>query len=128
MALVLRHTFLHGRGSQLVFHITRVSRRCDNAIPTDNQIRSLLDPVEPSTVFPVYEKVFSFLEEKGTIEAYRSFENNLLIALDGTWFHSSEKVFCEHCNWKEHRNGKTTYYHSVITRWWCNRGTAGSFA
>ncbi len=84
-------------------------------IPCDNQIRSLLDPIRPSLLFPVYEKVFSLLEQQGTVESYRSFNNDLLIALDGTWFHSSEKVFCKNCNWKEHRNGKTTYYHSVIT-------------
>lgn len=84
-------------------------------IPSDNQIRTLLDPVEPSVLFGVYEKVFSLLEEQGTIESYRSFNNNLLIALDGTWFHSSEKITCKNCNWKEHRNGKTTYYHSAIT-------------
>ena len=84
-------------------------------IPSDNHIRTMLDPVEPSSLFPVYEKVFSLLDEQGTIESYRSFADNLLIPLDGTWFHSSEKVFCESCNWKEHRNGNTTYYHSVIT-------------
>ncbi len=85
------------------------------AIPTDNQIRSLLDPVEPTTVFPVYRKVVSLLEKKGTIDSYRSFGNTILIALDGVWFHSSEKVFCPHCNWKDHRNGRRTYYHSAIT-------------
>ena len=84
-------------------------------IPCDNQIRSLLDPVRPALLFPVYEKVFSLLEQQGIIESYRAFNNNLLIALDGTWFHSSEKVFCKNCNWKEHRNGKTTHYHSAIT-------------
>ena len=84
-------------------------------IPSDNHIRTMLDPVEPSALFPVYEKVFSLLDEQGTIESYRAFNNTLLIALDGTWSHSSEKVFCESCNWKEHRNGNTTYYHSVIT-------------
>ena len=86
-----------------------------HAIPTDNHIRTLLDPVDPTTVYPVYEKVFSLLEEQGKIDEYRSFTGNLLIALDGTWFHSSEKIFCACCNWKDHRNGKRTYYHSAIT-------------
>ena len=84
-------------------------------VPSDNQIRALLDPVEPSAVFPVYGKIFSLLEEEGIIESYRGFDNTLLIALDGTWFHSSEKISCQNCNWKEHRNGKKTYYHSAIT-------------
>lgn len=84
-------------------------------IPSDNQIRALLDPIEPSLLFSVYRCVFSLLEEQGSIASYRGFNNDLLIALDGTWFHSSEKVSCQNCNWKEHRNGKTTYYHSAIT-------------
>ncbi len=84
-------------------------------LPSDGQVRILLDPVEPSALFGVYRRVFSLLEEQGVIESYRGFNNDLLIALDGTWFHSSEKVSCQNCNWQEHDNGKTTYYHSAIT-------------
>jgi hypothetical protein len=84
-------------------------------IPSDNQIRALLDPVEPVLLHPVYEQTFSLLEQQGIIESYRGFNNDLLIALDGTWFHSSEKVWCDACNSKEHRNGTTSYHHSVIT-------------
>ncbi len=80
------------------------------------QLLQLLDPVEPSTVFPVYRKVFSLLQKEGTIESYRSFANDLLVALDGTWFHSSEKVSCEQCNWQDHRNGKRTYITARLPR------------
>ena len=71
------------------------------SIPTDNHIRALLDPVEAKTVFPVYQKVFSLLQEEGTIDSYRSFADELLVALDETWSHSSENVSCPQCNWKE---------------------------
>lgn len=84
-------------------------------IPSDNQIRTLLDPVEPSFLHPVYEQTFSVLEQQGIIESYRGFNDQLLIALDGTWFHSSQKLSCDACNRKEHRNGTTTYHHSAIT-------------
>lgn len=84
-------------------------------IPSENQIRTLLDPVKPAFLHPVYEQTFSLLEEQGIIESYRGFNNELLIALDGTWFHSSEKISCDNCNWKEHRNGTTNYFHSAIT-------------
>jgi hypothetical protein len=39
----------------------------------------------------------------------------LLIALDGTWFYSSEQIACNSCQTKQHRNGEVTYYHSAIT-------------
>jgi len=96
-----------GNNAETIFSI--------RAIPTDNHIRSMLDPVGPSRVFPVYGKVFSLLEQEGTIDSYRSFGNTILVALDGTWFHCSENVFCDQCNWKDHRNGRRTYYHSAIT-------------
>jgi len=36
-------------------------------------------------LFPIYHKVFGFLEEEGIIFAFLSFNDTLLIALDGTW-------------------------------------------
>jgi hypothetical protein len=39
----------------------------------------------------------------------------LLIALDSTWFYSSEQIACDACQRKQHRNGEVTYYHSAIT-------------
>ena len=39
----------------------------------------------------------------------------LLIALDGTQYHASNSIHCEHCTVKQHRNGQTSYSHTVIT-------------
>jgi hypothetical protein len=56
------------------------------------------------------------LEEKGILEAeYRTIFGTYLMALDGTWFHSSEEIDCDSCSVKEHRDGRKTYYHSAIT-------------
>jgi len=84
-------------------------------IPSDNQIRTLLDPVSPTLIFPAFSSAFSFLQEQNIVESYRSFNDNLLIGMDGTWFHSSEKIHCDKCLYKNHRDGRTTYYHSAIT-------------
>jgi len=84
-------------------------------IPSDNQIRNLLDPVSPTLLFPAFSSAFSLLQEKDIVESYRSFNDTLLIAMDGTWFHSSEKVHCDNCSHKDHKDGRTTYYHSAIT-------------
>ena len=37
-------------------------------IPCDNQIRSLLDPVEPASIAPVYRDIFERLERSGGAE------------------------------------------------------------
>lgn len=86
-----------------------------NEIPTDNHIRSLLDPVGVSLVQPVFRKVFEALHERGALDRLRCFDQTLLVALDGVWFHNSESVHCEHCSTQQHRDGRTTYYHSAIT-------------
>ncbi len=84
-------------------------------IPTDNHIRTHLDHIEPSSFFPVYERIFDVLKETNIIDSYRSFKDNLLIPLDGTWYHASKKIHCDKCLHINHKDGGTTYYHSAIT-------------
>ena len=84
-------------------------------IPSDNQIRNLLDPVEPKHLTPIFEFVYRNLLTGGFIEPYRYFNNNILIALDGVCYHSSSEVSCNKCHKREHRNGQITYMHSAIT-------------
>lgn len=84
-------------------------------IPTDTHIRNLLDPIDPNLLFPVFNKIFDFLVEENVIKNLITQNKLLLIALDGTWFFSSEQIQCKSCQTKNHRNGSTTYYHSAIT-------------
>ena len=58
-------------------------------IPSDNQIRNLLDPLEPGYLFGVFGQVSALLEESGELQAYRTYRDNLLIILDGTQYFSS---------------------------------------
>jgi hypothetical protein len=67
-------------------------------IPTDNHIRDLLDDVNPSVVFPVFDEIFRTLEKGKYLEKFRSFKNNLLIALDGTEYFCSNEIHCPHCS------------------------------
>ena len=55
-----------------------------NQIPSDNYIRDLMDVVHPSYVFPMFSYIFDGLNALGYLEEFRSINNNLLIALDGT--------------------------------------------
>jgi hypothetical protein len=52
-------------------------------IPTDNHIRSLLDAVEPVAVYPLFDFVVDGFQGAGVIDAFRSTDNRLLLALDG---------------------------------------------
>lgn len=84
-------------------------------IPSDSQIRVLLDPVEPEYINPVIRAVYRELERRKVLEGMRSHGNSLLIALDGTQYHSSQKIHCEKCSQRELANGKIGYFHSVLT-------------
>ncbi len=101
----------------------QVAKGCNNAaslfgitqIPSDNQIRNLLDPVPPSAVLTVFGAVVEALHEGGHLEAYRDINGDLLVALDGTRYFSSTKIHCPQCSVTEHSNGTITYSHSVVT-------------
>ncbi len=85
-------------------------------ILSDNHIRNLLDGVPPVFIFPVFSYIFDVLNKSGYLdEEFRSFNNNILIALDGTQYFSSKAIHCDHCNTKHHTNGSITYFHSVVT-------------
>ena len=84
-------------------------------IPSDNQIRSLLDPVAPSYVSGVFRDIYHRLDRAGVLKGYRSHAHCLLIAVDGTEYFSSQKIHCEQCSCRELSNGKINYFHSVLT-------------
>jgi hypothetical protein len=84
------------------------------AIPSDNQIRNLLDPLEAEQLFPVYTEVTSLLEASGELQAFRDYRDHLLIVLDGTEYFSSKEIHCDHCSHRTHGD-ETTYFHAVIT-------------
>lgn len=86
-----------------------------NELPSDNQIRNLLDSVSAEHVQPVYRDIFLALEGTDILKKRRSFANQLLVAIDGTEYFSSKSIHCENCNHRELSNGKTNYFHSVLT-------------
>jgi hypothetical protein len=84
-------------------------------IPCDNHIRQTLDPVAPEELFGLYDEVLESLWQGGALTGWRGIGDNLLVALDGTWYFSSQKIHCPNCSCLEHKSGEKTYYHSAIT-------------
>jgi len=84
-------------------------------IPCDNHIRDMLDVVVPETVFPVFTSIVDALDAVGHLDTFRSYNNNLLCALDGTNYFSSKAIHCDNCSTQDHQNGTTTYSHTAIT-------------
>jgi len=84
-------------------------------IPCDNQIRKLLDPITPSALEPVFVEVFEGLEQHRMLTHFRVLGDQLLVALDGTNYFSSQAIHCPNCLKRQLSNGHTLYYHAAIT-------------
>ncbi len=53
-------------------------------IPCDNQVRAMLDPVEPIHFYPMFADIMAELQQSGGLDAMRCLDGHMLIALDGT--------------------------------------------
>lgn len=85
-----------------------------NDILSDNHIRHLLDEVHPSYIFPLFNFILDGLNDCGILDELRSFNNNLLIALDGATYYSSDSIHCDNCSQTNHKNGSIIYSHSAV--------------
>ena len=84
-------------------------------VPSDNQIRTMLDAVAPEWLYGMFDAVVECLIENGTLEEFRSIGNDLLVTLDGTEYYRSERIHCRQCHVTHHSNGKVNYKHMLIT-------------
>lgn len=87
-------------------------------IPSDNQIRNLLDNASPILLTPVFTDCLNALEKSGNLDSYRvalgKNNNDLLLALDGTTYSASDIINCDNCS-TSIREGKINYSHSMVT-------------
>jgi hypothetical protein len=49
------------------------------------------------------------------LEPYEFYDKHYLVSLDGTGYFSSNEVHCENCCVRQHRDGKVTYYHQILS-------------
>ena len=84
-------------------------------IPSDQQIRNLLDPISPENIFPLFMEFTSALYDQGALKHYRGQHGGMLIALDGTQYHRSNKIHCPSCSTRTFKNGQTEYFHKAVT-------------
>lgn len=83
-------------------------------VPSDNQIRKVLDRVPWGRVNRVYREIFLRLADTDLLESRRSYGKTLLIAIDGMQFFSSQAISCEQCQVMRTAKGKERYVHRVL--------------
>jgi hypothetical protein len=83
-------------------------------IPSDTYLRERLDEVEAKNLRAPFKQVFSLLQRGKVLEHYSFIDNHYLLALDGTGQYFSNKVHCENCCEKHHKDGRVSYYHQLL--------------
>jgi hypothetical protein len=84
------------------------------AIPSDTQMRTILDDVDPRLLRPLFQDVFRQLQRGKVLEDFVFLEGCYLVALDGVEYFCSTKVHCQHCLTRQHKNGTVSYYHQML--------------
>ena len=84
------------------------------AIPSDTQMRTTLDPLSPTPLRSFFAKLFNQLREAGVSKEYEYWKGQLVISIDGVEHFCSTKVHCNHCTTRAHRNGETSYHHAGL--------------
>ena len=83
-------------------------------IPKDSQLRDILDNIPSEAFAPIFKDYFGRLRRHKHLENFEVLPGKLMCVIDGTQYHSSNKVQCDCCLTKEHKKGETTYSHSVL--------------
>lgn len=82
-------------------------------IPSDTHMRRMLDGVDPASLRSAFCAIFQEVQRGGTLKKM-SFLDHYLVSLDGTEYFTSEKVYCDQCLTKKHKNGALTYHHQML--------------
>lgn len=84
-------------------------------IPSDTQMREILDLLEPDLLRPVFNDVFRQLQRGKALEPFVFHDGCYLLALDGTGYFSSNKIHCQCCLEKKNKQtGEMTYQHQML--------------
>ena len=83
-------------------------------IPCDNQMRGILDPLDPMLLRPLFHAAFLRLRQAVVIQEYQYWGKFVIVSIDGVEHFSSNKVHCPSCLTRTHRNGEVSYYHAGL--------------
>lgn len=98
------------RGERNLLHLYGIEQ-----VPSDTQMRQILDPVEPEQLHPAFADLFAHLQRGNVLPRLTFLGGYYLVSLDGTGYFSSHAVHCEHCLRSVDRSGQTKYSHQVVS-------------
>ena len=83
-------------------------------IPSDTQMREILDEVDPEQLRDTFRDIFRQLQRGKALEPFVFHAGGYLLSLDGTGYFSSPTIHCDSCQVKEHKDGTVTYQHQML--------------
>ena len=83
-------------------------------IPSDTQMRTILDEVAPTHLRQPFRSVFHQLQRGKVLPKLTCLGGHLLLAIDGTGIHSSENIGADYCLTKERRDGTIEYHLQMV--------------
>src|SRR5512138_1546284 len=88
--------------------------RIAGATPCDNQMRGILDPLDPNDLRPLFAACFARLSRAGVVRQYQYRQQRVIVSIDGVQHFCSTKVHCPSSTTRKHRNGEMSYHHSGL--------------
>ena len=83
-------------------------------IPSDTQMRDVIDACEPKGIEVVFSDFFRALQRGKHLEPFRVLGGRHLILLDGSEYFSSEKIHCPGCLRRKTKDGQVRYHHQIL--------------
>jgi len=88
--------------------------RIEGEIPSDNQMRGILDQCDPRHLRPLFRDFFTLLSEAGIVREYQDRQKRVIVSVDGVEHFCSTTIHCPSCTTRKHRDGKTSYHHAGL--------------
>ncbi|MBW1897341.1 MAG: transposase family protein [Deltaproteobacteria bacterium] len=84
-----------------------------NDIPSDTQIREILDPLSPAVLEPVFSDFLHRLQRGKHLVNYQFYNEMYLVSVGGSEYFSSKTIHCPHCRVSVFK-GKKRYHHQIV--------------
>lgn len=83
-------------------------------VPSDTYMRERLDHVDPKVFQGAFKACFRALQRGKMLPLFHFLDDYVLVSCDATGFFHSNKVHCQNCCIKRHRDGSLSYYHNML--------------
>ncbi|NIW14529.1 MAG: hypothetical protein GWN31_11500, partial [Candidatus Thorarchaeota archaeon] len=115
--------FLHSKSLDSHFELLNSAKGCSNkslfgikALPSANQIRNLIDPIETVHFCDVQDSIVYNMQRSGVLQQFKPSKSKwgYLISIDGFEFFRSKNLSCPACNKAEHKDDTIDYFHRAL--------------